>query len=151
MEDQQEKFDLIRRDMARIFLEMYKNNEEQPIYMKSRVTALLEDLLSYFTSGEKVEQGRSGRERLQRASDYILQHCREEITLEDLADHLYLSRAYISRSFPQYFGVSFREYVTQVRLAHAVQEMHSGATLTEIAYHNGFVNETAMILSLIHI
>lgn len=25
MEDQQEKFDLIRRDMARIFLEMYKN------------------------------------------------------------------------------------------------------------------------------
>ena len=26
MEDQQEKFDLIRRDMARIFLEMYKNN-----------------------------------------------------------------------------------------------------------------------------
>jgi xylan 1,4-beta-xylosidase len=23
--------------------------------------------------------------------------------------------------------------------------MHSGATLTEIAYHNGFVNETAMI------
>lgn len=53
MEDQQEKFDLIRRDMARIFLEMYKNNEEQPIYMKSRVTALLEDLLSYFTSGER--------------------------------------------------------------------------------------------------
>lgn len=145
MEDQQEKFDLIRRDMARIFLEMYKNNEEQPIYMKSRVTALLEDLLFYFTSGEKVEQGRGGRERIQRASDYILQHCREEITLEDLADHLYLSRAYISRSFPQYFGVSFREYVTQVRLAHAVQEMHSGATLTEIAYHNGFVNETAMI------
>lgn len=145
MEDQQEKFDLIRRDMARIFLEMYKNNEEQPIYMKSRVTALLEDLLSYFTSGEKVEQGRGGRERIQRASDYILQHWREEITLEDLADHLYLSRAYISRSFPQYFGVSFREYVTQVRLAHAVQEMHSGATLTEIAYHNGFVNETAMI------
>lgn len=32
-----------------------------------------------------------------------------------------------------------------MRLAHAVQEMHSGATLTEIAYHNGFVNETAMI------
>ena len=32
-----------------------------------------------------------------------------------------------------------------MRLAHAVQEMHSGATLTEISYRNGFVNETAMI------
>ena len=56
--------------------------------MRSRVTALLEDLLLTLHPGEKVEQGRSGRERLQRASDYILQHCREEITLEDLADHL---------------------------------------------------------------
>ena len=140
------KFDLIRRDMARIFLEMYKNNEEQPIYMKKPCDGASGGS-AFFTlhPGEKVEQGRGGRERIQRASDYILQHCREEITLEDLADHLYLSRAYISRSFPQYFGVSFREYVTQVRLAHAVQEMHSGATLTEIAYHNGFVNETAMI------
>lgn len=53
MEDQQEKFDLIRRDMARIFLEMYKNNEEQPIYMKSRVTALLEDLLFTLHPGKR--------------------------------------------------------------------------------------------------
>lgn len=145
MEDQQEKFDLIRRDMARLFLEMYKNSDEQPVYMKSRVTELLEDLLCYFASEEKAEHSLNGRERIQKASDYILQHYREEITLEDLADHIFLSRAYISRSFPRYFGVSFLEYVTQVRLAHAVQEMHSSATLTEIAYHTGFANETAMI------
>lgn len=145
MEDQQEKFDLIRRDMAQIFLEMYKSGEAQPVYMKSRVTTLLEDLLCYFTGKEKEEYSKNGRERVQKASDYILQHYKEEITLEDLADHLYLSRAYISRSFPRYFGVSFLEYVTQVRLAHAVQKMHSDATLTEIAYDAGFANETAMI------
>ena len=89
MEDQQEKFDLIRRDMARIFLEMYKNNEEQPIYMKSRVTALLEDLLFYFTSGEKVEQGRGGRDVYKRQVelmekgnlDYIIFECLAERTV----------------------------------------------------------------------
>lgn len=145
MEEQQEKFDLIRRDMAQIFQEMYKNSEVQPVYMKSRVTALLEDLLCYFASEEKAEHSKNGRERIQKASDYILQHYKEEITLEDLADHLFLSRAYVSRSFPRYFGVPFLEYVTQVRLAYAVQKMHSSATLTEIAYDAGFGNETAMI------
>lgn len=144
-EEQQEVFDIIRSDLARVFQEAYKNDMMQPVNARSRITALLEDLSRYFAAGERVKHSRSGRERIQMASDYMLQHYKEAVTLEDLADHLYLSRAYISRSFPRYFGVSFLEYVTQVRLAHAVQEMHSGATLTEISYRNGFVNETAMI------
>lgn len=144
-EEQQEVFDIIRSDLARVFQEAYKNDMMQPVNARSRITALLEDLSRYFAAGERVKHSRSGRERIQMASDYILQHYKEAVTLEDLADHIYLIRTYISRSFPRYFGVSFLEYVTQVRLAHAVQEMHSGATLTEISYRNGFVNETAMI------
>ncbi len=144
-EEQQEKFDVIRSDLARVFQEAYKNNLAQPVNARSRVTALLEDLAKYFADGEKVKHSQSGRERIQMASDYILQHYKEEITLENLADHIYLSRTYISRSFPRYFGVSFLEYVTQVRLAHAILEMHGDATLTEIAYNNGFSNENMMI------
>lgn len=144
-EEQQEQFDVIRSDLARVFQEAYKNNLAQPVNARSRVTALLEDLVKYFADGEKVKHSQSGRERIQMASDYILQHYKEEITLKDLADHIYLSRTYISRSFPRYFGVSFLEYVTQVRLAHAILEMHGDATLTEIAYNNGFSNENMMI------
>lgn len=144
-EEQQEAFDVIRSDLARVFQEAYKNDMMQPVNARSRITALLEDLSRYFAAGERMKHSRSGRERIQMASDYILQHYKEAITLEDLADHIYLSRTYISRSFPRYFGVSFLEYITQVRLAHAILDMHGDATLTEIAYHNGFVNETAMI------
>lgn len=145
MEEQQETFDVIRSDLARVFQEAYKNDMMQPVNARSRITALLEDLSRYFAVGERVKHSRSGRERIQMASDYILQHYKEAITLEDLADHIYLSRTYISRSFPRYFGVSFLEYITQVRLAHAILDMHGDATLTEIAYNNGFSNENVMI------
>ena len=144
-EEQQETFDVIRSDLARVFQEAYKNDMMQPVNARSRITALLEDLSRYFAVGERVKHSRSGRERIQMASDYILQHYKEAITLEDLADHIYLSRTYISRSFPRYFGVSFLEYITQVRLAHAILDMHGDATLTEIAYNNGFSNENVMI------
>lgn len=139
-EEQQEVFDIIRSDLARVFQEAYKNDMMQPVNARSRITALLEDLSRYFAAGERVKHSRSGRERIQMASDYILQHYKEAVTLEDLADHIYLIRTYISRSFPRYFGVSFLEYITQVRLAHAILDMHGDATLTEIAYNNGFSN-----------
>lgn len=106
-EEQQEAFDVIRSDLARVFQEAYKNDMMQPVNARSRITALLEDLSRYFAAGERMKHSRSGRERIQMASDYILQHYKEAITLEDLADHIYLSRTYISRSFPRYLVFRF--------------------------------------------
>ncbi len=142
-EDNQENFDIIRRDVAQAFRETYKS--EGSSYPRSKLTALLEDLTKYFAAEEKNELVGSGRERIQMAADYILENYKEEITLESLSKHIYLSETYISRSFPRYFGVSFLEYVTQVRLNHAVDDMTSSLSLTEIAYNNGFTSENMMI------
>lgn len=71
-EEQQETFDVIRSDLARVFQEAYKNDMMQPVNARSRITALLEDLSRYFAVGERVKHSRSGRERIQMASDYIL-------------------------------------------------------------------------------
>ena len=85
-EEQQEVFDIIRSDLARVFQEAYKNDMMQPVNARSRITALLEDLSRYFAAGERVKHSRSGRERIQMASDYILQHYKEAVTLEDFAE-----------------------------------------------------------------
>lgn len=142
-EDNQENFDIIRKDIACAFKETYKSDDLS--YPKSKITALLEDLTRYFAGEERSESAGSGRERIQMAADYILENYKEEITLESLSRHIYLSETYISRSFPKYFGVSFLEYVTQVRLNHAVEDMSSDLSLTEIAYNNGFTSENMMI------
>ncbi len=137
-------FDVIRKDVANAFCEMYKNDSSD-FYPRSRITRLLEDLSKYFVGEEKAEFSKCGSERIKMAADYILENYKEEITLESLSKHIYLSETYISRSFPKFFGVSFLEYVTQVRLTHAASDMRTGMSLTDIAYNNGFSSENMMI------
>ena len=77
--------------------------------------------------------------------NYVQMHYKEHITLENLAQHTYLSKTYISRSFTKYFGVSFTEYVTLLRLTAAGKMICGEKTLAETAYESGFPNANAMI------
>ncbi len=87
--------------------------EEQPVYTEKPCDlGALEDLLSYFTPRKRWNRaGAVDGERLQQAFDHMPQHFREEITLEDLADHLYSSRAYISTEL----STAFRCIISGVR------------------------------------
>lgn len=142
--DRQETFDLLRYDLAKAFQAQYKNEMRQSLYLKSRIAALLENLVHHFLD-EKERMPEGGWERLKPAIDYIQRNFREQITLENLAEHMFLSRTYISHSFRRYLGVSFMEYLTRVRICHAVWMMRGRETLTEIAYDSGFPNVNAMI------
>lgn len=144
-EDKQQPFHLLRRDMANAFQVQYKNEMRHSLYLKSKVAVLLEDLVRYFLDDTPVSCNEAGWERLRSAVDYIQQHYRENITLEDLAGYTYLSPTYISHSFSKYLGISFTVYLTQVRLVHAIRRMHGTQTLTNIAYESGFPNVNAMI------
>lgn len=144
-EDKQEPFDILRSDLANAFQVQYKNEMRHSLYLKSKIAALLEDLLRYFLDEGGVSYNESGRERLRAAIDYIHRNYRENITLEDLASRTYLSRTYISHSFQKHLGMSFTTYLTQIRLIHAARLMRGKDTLTEIAYNSGFPNVNAMI------
>lgn len=143
--DKQKLFDIIRRDLAKLFQVQYKNEMRQSLVLRSRLAILLEDLVHYFQEEKKEQQGGAGWERLKAAVDYIQRNFKENISLEDLTQHTYLSRTYISHCFRRYLGVSFMEYLTRVRISHAVWLMQSKKTLTEISYESGFTNLNAMI------
>lgn len=98
-----------------------------------------------FLDEKQPVSGRGSLEKMQTAVTYIQQHYQENITLEDLADHIYLSSTYLSRLFTKQLGMTFTEYLAQVRLAHAVDLMHGPDTLTEIASKTGFPGSNAMI------
>jgi AraC-like DNA-binding protein len=50
---------------------------------------------------------------------YVDGHCRESITLRDVADLVHVSPSRVRHVFKDVTGVSFKEYVTQVRVAEA--------------------------------
>lgn len=144
-ENQQEPFDILRRDLAKAFQTQYKSESRHEIYLKNKVVAILEDLVRYFLDEKQPISGRGNWEKLQAAITYIQQHYQENITLEDLTGQTYLSSTYLSRLFTKQLGLPFTEYLAQVRLAHAVDLMHGPDTLTEIACKTGFPGSNAMI------
>lgn len=144
-EDQQEPFDILRRDLAKAFQTQYKNESHHEIYMKNKVVAILEDMVRYFLDETRPVNSRGNWEKLKAAVTYIQQHYPENITLEDLTRQTFLSSTYLSRLFTRQMELPFTEYLVQVRLAHAVELMHGTDTLTEIAAKTGFPNSNAMI------
>lgn len=80
-------------------------------------------------------------DRIQLINNYIRANYNQAISLKYLADQLYLSQGYLSRFFKKTYGMSFVEYLTNIRLFHAVDELlYSGAPITRVAFDNGFAS-----------
>lgn len=52
---------------------------------------------------------------------YIQEHYAEDLSLEFLAQHFHLSSTYLSKHLKKHIGLSFKEYVTQLRIDHATE------------------------------
>ena len=81
-------------------------------------------------------------ERLEQICDYVEHNYQNEITLQEAADELGLNREYFCRFFKQNMGISFVEYVNQVRLNHIYQDiLHTEDSMQEIIERHGFFNQ----------
>lgn len=69
-----------------------------------------------------------------KAMDYIRDNSLKRITLEDVANQVYLSKSYLSSIFKQEVGISIVDYINQMRIAHSKTLLtNTGLTLVEIA------------------
>ena len=80
-------------------------------------------------------------ERLSLITEYVQDHYREPISLQDASELLSLNPEYFSRFFKKYMGVTFLEYVYSVRLQAAYQELiNTDLPIQQVQEHNGFTN-----------
>lgn len=56
---------------------------------------------------------------IEEAIKYIKEHYREKLTLEKVASKVYMNPKYFSHSFKKVIGVSFTEYIIQLRIQYA--------------------------------
>lgn len=89
-------------------------------------------------SGNDKEQF---EKRIGQINNYIRVNYNQPISLKDLSEKLFLSTGYLSRFFKKTYGMNFSEYLTNIRLHHAVEELlYSSAPVTRIALDNGFAS-----------
>ena len=87
------------------------------------------------------EEGDRYEERLAQINNYINLNYDQPISMKDLSEKLYLSNGYLSRFFKKNYGMSFANYLTNVRVLHAVDELlYTDVPVTRIAYDCGFTS-----------
>lgn len=78
---------------------------------------------------------------IQQALTYVRQHYAEDISLNTVADMVFLNRDYLSRQFKKEVGVKFSEYLTQCRMEQAKQLIErTSLRVSDIALEVGISN-----------
>jgi two-component system response regulator YesN len=78
-------------------------------------------------------------QKISRILEYIEQHISEDISLNDVADWVGLSPAYVSRTFKESIGQNFVEYLSICRVEQAKQLLkNTQMSIKEIGFNSGF-------------
>ncbi|MBS6196623.1 MAG: helix-turn-helix domain-containing protein [Clostridiales bacterium] len=146
--DRQNAYGQLRKILDRVLNRFHDKEGEGAIYLNSLYYEALYILVRYFRikADEDLQKGEgaSDNSRVFAIQNYVQANFQKQISLHDLAEKLYLSNAYLSKYIKKRFGLSFLEYVNNVRLFHAVDEMiYSHKKITRIALDNGFPTTAA--------
>lgn len=69
---------------------------------------------------------------------YINEHLAEDLSIEVLAEHFYISKYHMMRQFKEETGYTIHQYITEKRLLDARNRMNAGVPATRACYESGF-------------
>ncbi len=69
---------------------------------------------------------------------YVGEHLAEELSIEELASHFYISKYHMMRQFKEETGYSIHQYITEKRVLLAKNLIAAGMSATQACYESGF-------------
>ncbi len=145
--EQSDAYEEMRRIINRILTQTISGEKNQ-ILINSLFYQLLSVLTMYFLlpEGDRRYTKQAGKEedRLELIFAYIRTNYNQKISLQDLADYLYLTPTYVSKYIKKSCGVGLVELLNSVRLGKAVDDLiHTDSSVVKIAMDNGFPSVNA--------
>lgn len=139
-------FDELRHLIASL---IKNNNDKAPGYQiqnSSLTYHLIYILLSNFLTSKKEYGTTKNAERISELITIINTEYYTDLSLNALSARMHLSTPYLSKYFKLNTGTTFLSYLTDVRLAHAVNDLlSSNDAIEEIALRNGFSSNLAFL------
>ncbi|NLJ77819.1 MAG: helix-turn-helix domain-containing protein [Tissierellia bacterium] len=144
-EEEQGRFDTIRRYMARMAWELNKRAKGYRLQVRSYMNLLGVHLLNEFDYSIPEEQDGELTDkdfmRLKRIIRYIDRNSNRKITLDEVAEREHFNYYYLSHFIKDKLGMSFQDYLRGKRLNDALEMLvKTEKGITEIAYECGFPN-----------
>lgn len=141
----QELFDGLRYYLAQLVWHMNKNQGSNNL-INVIITYQIADYIFKNCNYYRVDDIRENNDidRLGKIINYINNNFEKGVTLQEIADQENLSAPYLSRLFKKKVGITFQEYVNNIRIDRAVALLYkTNRTITEIAYASGFPSTKA--------
>ncbi len=116
------------------------------LYADSMATALSAHLLQHYSAPKhtlKVYRGGLPKHKLQRVTEYIIDHLADDLLLETMAQEVGMSRYHFARLFKLSTGLSPYQYVIQCRIERAkMLLLQSKLKISEVASQVGFADQS---------
>lgn len=136
-------FDQLRAHMKEILRQTVDESDlTYKLERQGRLFAVAALLVKHFSQPLAVEETRLQRSdmtRLEPLLEYIQLHHGEELPLDEAVDYMGLNKEYFCRLFKKNMGVSYLQYVYQVRATAVCRELETTEDpIGEIAERHGF-------------
>lgn len=142
------KFTPLKKLIALIVKANINPGDSIDLLNKSYIYELLYILTAYFNVEDNANSKDVNKnfERIKNIVIYINEHYKEKISLNSLAETFFLSTPYISKIFKEFIGISFSDYLTEIRLSHAVKDLaNPNSKIEYISEKNGFSNTRSFV------
>lgn len=123
-----------------------------PTWMFSHLTDEIvdpEDNLEYLLAGDLlhlygtlIKSKKQRQDHVMRSIDYIRAHFAEDLTIQQIADHVGLNRDYLARLFKKKTGKTLQEQITKTRIEEAFRCLYLDMSVKEAAARSGFKDTT---------
>lgn len=137
-----EAHERLRFNMEMVLKEVRDNTPTGKLECNSRLFEAAAILVKHFSQPLAVEESklqRSDMTRLEPVLEYTQLHHGEELTLDGAANAMGLNKEYFCRLFKKNMGVSYLQYLYQVRATAVCRELEtSDDTIGKIAERHGF-------------
>jgi AraC-like DNA-binding protein len=79
--------------------------------------------------------------KLERAADFIRDHCTQMLKLEDICEAAQLSPSYLIRAFKQHYGMTPHAFLVNRRIQFARDQLRNGKLIADVALEAGFADQ----------
>lgn len=128
---------LILQQMVRVSISPFHGSE----FLLDAFCAQIVLYVLHASQSARLPDERTSKNQLVRAAlDFVADHIREQITLESVAEKLFISKYHLSHAFKKHMGISLHQYIIMKRIEIAKTMILEGKQLNLVCLESGFNN-----------
>ena len=121
--------------------EVLVDEQASTLHKYSTAVAFFSDVQIRLNPAEVEVEVAEPNFKLERAAEYIREHCTQALKLEDICAAAQLSASYLIRAFKLRYGMTPHAYLVNRRIQFARQQLRQGRLIADVALEAGFADQ----------